>query len=84
MFILFSQHHRIAEMDAVSNLVARNAANQAANKAKGAAGKIQWKNFTTYAKILVWVAILGHLASAPYLMLQVGSGLGILAGGLEM
>lgn len=72
-------------MDGVNGLIARNAANHAASQAKGAAGKIKWKNFTTYAKILVWVAICGHLISAPYLTFKaLGQLEGDLAGVIQM
>ena len=62
----------------------------ATSAAKGLFSKIQWKNFMTYAKIAVWLSIIGQCLLPGYLMFKVmGEGLGqsllwaMLSGGVE-
>ena len=63
----------------------------ATSAAKGLFSKIEWKNFLTYAKIAVWLSIIGQCLFPGYLMFKVvGDGLGqsvlwaMLAGFIEM
>lgn len=63
----------------------------ATSAAKGMLSKIQWKNFITYAKITVWLSIIGQCLLPGYLMFKVmGEDIGksllwaMLSGSVEM
>ena len=43
----------------------------ATSAAKGLFKKVEWKNFKTYAKIVVWLSILGQCLLPGYLMFKV-------------